>query len=87
LIRCKIAEELKMLREKQQILSGLQQACREVKMQQNGELSEQSLNEFLNELPDTVFKIKHEQSKPDIHNCSDLSDESDRSDESGRCKL
>ncbi len=45
-----INEELETLREKQQILSGLQQACKEAKMQERGELPEQSLDEFLNEL-------------------------------------
>lgn len=45
-----VTEELETLREKQQILLGLQQACREAKMQEKGELPEQSLDEFLNEL-------------------------------------
>jgi SH3-like domain-containing protein len=46
----RINEELETLREKQRILAGLQQACQEVKMQENGELPEQSLEDFLNEL-------------------------------------
>jgi hypothetical protein len=36
-----IIEELEALREKQQILLGLQQACREVKQQEKGELAEE----------------------------------------------
>lgn len=43
-------EELNSLREKHKILEGLQQACREVKMQESGELPEQNLENFLNEL-------------------------------------
>jgi hypothetical protein len=45
-----ITEELELLREKQQILFGLQQACREAKMQEEGKLPEQALDDFLNEL-------------------------------------
>lgn len=45
-----ITEELEALREKQQILLGLQQACKEVKKQKKGELPEQTLEDFLNEL-------------------------------------
>ncbi len=45
-----ITEELDLLREKQRILSGLQQACREAKMQEKGKVPEQSLGDFLNEL-------------------------------------
>ncbi len=45
-----ITEELGVLREKQQILFGLQQACREVKLQEEGRLPEQNLDDFLNEL-------------------------------------
>jgi len=42
--------ELEALREKQEILMGLQQACREIKKQEKGELKEQTLDEFLDEL-------------------------------------
>ena len=45
-----ITEELEALREKHQILTSLQQACRDVKKQERGELPEQSLKEFLDEL-------------------------------------
>ena len=45
-----ITEELEALREKQAILLGLQQACREIKKQERGELKEQTLDEFLDEL-------------------------------------
>ncbi len=45
-----ITEELEGLKEKQKILLGLQQACREVKKQEKGELKEQTLDEFLDEL-------------------------------------
>lgn len=45
-----ITHELETLREKQQILLGLEHACREAKMQEKGELAEQTLDEFLNEL-------------------------------------
>ena len=46
----KLMKEFKALREKQQLLLGLQQACREVKQQEQGILPEQSLENFLNEL-------------------------------------
>ncbi|MBU0569066.1 hypothetical protein KKC52_13615 [bacterium] len=46
----KVTEELEVLREKQNILLGLQQACREVKMQKKGKLSEGTLEDFLDEL-------------------------------------
>ena len=42
-----VTQELSTLREKQQILLGLQKGCREAKLQGNGELSEQSLDEFI----------------------------------------
>ncbi len=45
-----MTEELEILKEKQKILLGLQQACREVKEQARGNLKEQTLDEFLNEL-------------------------------------
>jgi hypothetical protein len=45
-----ITGELEELREKQKILLGLQQACRDVKKQEKGELKEQPLDEFLDEL-------------------------------------
>lgn len=45
-----ITEELEALREKQKILLGLQQACKEVKEQEKGTLKEQTLDEFLDEL-------------------------------------
>lgn len=45
-----ITEELEALREKQKILLGLQQACREIKEQEKGILKEQTLDEFLDEL-------------------------------------
>ena len=45
-----ITGELEALREKQKILLGLQQACSEVKKQEKGELKEQTLDEFLDEL-------------------------------------
>lgn len=45
-----ISEELEVLREKQSILLGLQQACRDVKMQRKGKLPEKTLEEFLDEL-------------------------------------
>ncbi|MDY0093847.1 MAG: hypothetical protein RBT80_14230 [Candidatus Vecturithrix sp.] len=45
-----ILSELKVLQEKQRLLLGLQQACREVKLQQQGKLPEQSLEEFISEL-------------------------------------
>jgi hypothetical protein len=46
----RITGELEELREKQRILLGLQQACREIKKQEKGELKEQTLDEFLDEL-------------------------------------
>ena len=45
-----ITEELEGLREKQKILLGVQQACREVKMQKKGKLPEETLEDFLDEL-------------------------------------
>lgn len=45
-----ITEELEALREKQKILLGLKQACREVNQQQKGNLKEETLDEFLDEL-------------------------------------
>lgn len=45
-----ITEELEVLREKQEILLGLQQACQEVKMQKKGELPEETFEDFLDEL-------------------------------------
>ena len=45
-----ITEELEALREKHQILTDLQQACREVKKQEKGDLDEQSIKGFLDEL-------------------------------------
>jgi hypothetical protein len=45
-----ITGELEELREKHKLLLGLQQACREVKEQEKGELAEQTLDEFLDEL-------------------------------------
>jgi hypothetical protein len=45
-----ITEELEALQEKHQILTGLKQACRDVKKQERGELPEQPLEEFLDEL-------------------------------------
>ncbi len=45
-----VTKELEKLREKQQILLGLKQACKEAKMQEKGKLPEQSLDEFINEL-------------------------------------
>ncbi len=46
----KITGELAALKEKQKILLGLQQACKEVKLQEQGLLDEQTLDEFLDEL-------------------------------------
>ena len=43
-------KELEILREKQNILLGLQQACQEVRMQKKGRLPEETLEEFLDEL-------------------------------------
>ena len=45
-----ITDELEALREKHQILTDLQQSCRDVKRQKKGEVGEQSLEGFLNEL-------------------------------------
>ena len=45
-----ITEELEALREKHEILTDLQQACREVKKQEKGDLDEQSIEGFLDEL-------------------------------------
>ena len=45
-----ITGELEALREKQKILLGLQQACRDIKQQEKGELKEQTLDKFLDEL-------------------------------------
>ena len=45
-----ITGELESLKEKQKILFGLRQACREVKKQQKGILKEKNLDEFLDEL-------------------------------------
>ena len=45
-----ITDELEALREKHQILTDLQQSCRDVKRQKRGEVGEQSLEGFLNEL-------------------------------------
>ena len=45
-----VTDELEALREKHQILTGLQQSCRDVKRQKKGEVEEQSLEGFLNEL-------------------------------------
>lgn len=45
-----VLAELKALQEKQRLLTGLQQACREVKLQQQGILPEQTLEDFLHEL-------------------------------------
>lgn len=46
----RLLEELDILQEKQRILLGLQQACREVKQQERGELAEETLEEFLDGL-------------------------------------
>ena len=45
-----ITDELEALREKHQILTDLQQSCRDVKRQKKSEVGEQSLEGFLNEL-------------------------------------
>ena len=45
-----VTAELEALREKHQILTGLHQSCRDVKRQKKGEVREQSLEGFLNEL-------------------------------------
>ena len=44
-----VTDELEALREKNQILTGLQQSCRDVKNQEKGEVGEQSLEGFINE--------------------------------------
>lgn len=46
----KITGELEVLQEKQEILLGLQQSCREVNMQKKGKIHEKTLEEFLDEL-------------------------------------
>jgi hypothetical protein len=45
-----ITEELESLKEKQKILLGLQQACKEIKKQKRGKLKEQTLDDFIDEL-------------------------------------
>ena len=45
-----VTDELEALREKQQILTDLHQACREVKKQEKDDLDEQPIEGFLNEL-------------------------------------
>jgi len=45
-----LTEQLEALKEKQKILLGLRQACKEVKKQQKGALKEKTLDEFLDEL-------------------------------------
>lgn len=45
-----MTKELDALKEKHKILLGLRQACREVKLQQKGDLKEKTLDEFLDEL-------------------------------------
>jgi|GEM_PF-779434 len=45
-----LTDELEALKEKQKILLGLRQACKEVKKQQKGLLKEKTLDEFLDEL-------------------------------------
>jgi hypothetical protein len=45
-----VTDELEALREKHQILTDLQQACREVKKQEKGDLDEQPMEGFLDEL-------------------------------------
>ena len=48
---CKdVTDELEALREKHQVLTGLQQSCSDVKRQKKGEIEEQSLEGFLNDL-------------------------------------
>jgi hypothetical protein len=46
----RMLSDLETLQEKQRLLLGLQQACREIKLQQQGGLPEQTLEEFINEL-------------------------------------
>ncbi len=45
-----VTDELDALREKHQILTGLQESCRDVKRQKKGEVKEQSLEGFLDEI-------------------------------------
>ena len=45
-----VTDELEALRKKHQILTSLQQSCRDVKRQKKREIEEQSLEGFLNEL-------------------------------------
>ncbi len=45
-----LTNELEALKEKQEILLGLRQACQEVKLQQQGILKEKTLDQFLDEL-------------------------------------
>ena len=45
-----VTDELEALREKHQILTGLQESCRDVKRQKKGEVKEQSLEGFLDEI-------------------------------------
>jgi len=45
-----VTDELEALREKHRILTDLQQACREVKKQEKGDLDEESIEGFLNEV-------------------------------------
>ncbi len=42
--------ELEMIREKNRILTGLKKACNDLKKQEKGELPEQDMESFLNEL-------------------------------------
>ena len=46
----RIMKELEILHKKQEILLDLQRSCREVKKQEKGELAEQTLEDFINEL-------------------------------------
>ena len=45
-----VTDELEALREKYQILTGLQESCRDVKRQKKGEVKEQSLEGFSDEI-------------------------------------
>ena len=45
-----VTDELEALREKHQILTGLQQSCRDVRRQEKAEVGVQSLEGFLNKL-------------------------------------
>lgn len=45
-----LTNELEALKEKQEILLGLRQACQDVKLQQQGILKEKTLDQFLDEL-------------------------------------